>query len=210
MMGFRGNYSQTGGKIRAMPKTRLSRPEQSRAQRAPSTRPRAAEPPNKQPPLAAGELQAGDAAPEFDLPATSGGRVSLRSMRGKAVVLYFYPKDDTSGCTKEACSFRDGIGEFRRRGAEILGVSMDSLDSHHKFAGKFSLPFALLSDEDGKTCRAYGVYRKKSMYGREYWGIERSTFVIDPQGHLAAVYRKVKVEGHDQEVLRALAALPTA
>ena len=193
-----------------MPKTKQPPRKQSRPKRAQSTPPQAVQPPKKQPPLTAGELQTGDAAPDFDLPATSGARVSLRSLRGKAVVLYFYPKDDTSGCTKEACSFRDGIAGFRRRGAEILGVSMDSLDSHHKFASKFSLPFPLLSDEDGKTCRAYGVYQKKSMYGREYWGIERSTFVIDRQGRLAAVYRKVKVDGHDQEVLGALATLPPA
>jgi peroxiredoxin Q/BCP len=193
-----------------MPKPKPSRSKRPLPKRAASTRSRAAQPPSRQPQLTSAELQTGDAAPEFDLPATTGGRVSLRSLRGKAVVLYFYPKDDTSGCTKEACSFRDGIGEFRRRGAEILGVSMDSLDSHHKFAGKFSLPFPLLSDDDGKTCRAYGVYQKKSMYGREYWGIERSTFVINPQGRLAAVYRKVKVDGHDQEVLQALARLPTA
>jgi len=151
---------------------------------------------------------AGDAAPEFDLPDGSGRRVSLRALRGRPVVLYFYPKDSTPGCTKEACAFRDGYAVFQKLGAEILGVSLDSQASHARFAGKYSLPFPLLSDEDGRVSRAYGAYGRKMTFGVKYLGIERSTFVIDRDGRLAAVFRKVKVDGHDREVLEILRRLP--
>jgi len=120
------------------------------------------------------------------------------------VVLYFYPKDDTPGCTKEACSFRDERPKFDKKDAVILGVSFDDLESHKKFAGKYKLPFPLLSDADKKIAEAYGVYKEKSMYGRTYMGIERSTFVIDKDGKIAQVYRKVRVDGHSDEVLGAL------
>jgi peroxiredoxin Q/BCP len=155
--------------------------------------------------MAAKELNVGDAAPDFRLPSTEGRDISLKEFRGKKnVVLYFYPKDDTPGCTKEACSFRDERPKFDKKEAVILGVSFDDLESHKKFAGKFKLPFPLLSDADKKVAAAYGVYKEKSMYGRTYMGIERSTFVIDKYGKIAQVYRKVKVDGHSDEILEAL------
>ncbi|HTN42280.1 MAG TPA: thioredoxin-dependent thiol peroxidase [Nitrospiria bacterium] len=155
--------------------------------------------------MAANELNVGDAAPDFRLPSTEGREISLKEFRGKKkVVLYFYPKDDTPGCTKEACSFRDERSKFDKEDAVILGVSFDDLESHKKFAGKFKLPFPLLSDADKKVAEAYGVYKEKSMYGRTYMGIERSTFVIDKDGKIARIYRKVKVDGHSDEILGAL------
>ena len=151
------------------------------------------------------ELNVGDAAPDFRLSSTEGREISLKEFRGKKnVVLYFYPKDDTPGCTKEACSFRDERSKFDKKDAVILGVSFDDLESHKKFAGKFKLPFPLLSDTDKKVAEAYGVYKEKSMYGRTYMGIERSTFVIDKDGKIAQIYRKVKVDGHSDEILEAL------
>ena len=151
------------------------------------------------------ELNVGDAAPDFRLSSTEGREISLKEFRGKKnVVLYFYPKDDTPGCTKEACSFRDERSKFDKKDAVILGVSFDDLESHTKFVGKYKLPFPLLSDADKKVAEAYGVYKEKSMYGRTYMGIERSTFVIDKEGKIAQVYRKVKVEGHSDEILGAL------
>jgi peroxiredoxin Q/BCP len=155
--------------------------------------------------MAAKELKVGDAAPDFHLPSTEGREIALKEFRGKKnVVLYFYPKDDTPGCTKEACSFRDERPKFDKKDAVILGVSFDDLESHKKFAGKYKLPFPLLSDADKKIAEAYGVYKEKSMYGRTYMGIERSTFVIDKDGKIAQVYRKVKVDGHSDEILGAL------
>jgi peroxiredoxin Q/BCP len=155
--------------------------------------------------MAAKELKVGDAAPDFHLPSTEGREISLKEFRGKKnVVLYFYPKDDTPGCTKEACSFRDERPKFDKKDAVILGVSFDDLESHKKFAGKYKLPFPLLSDADKKIAEAYGVYKEKSMYGRTYMGIERSTFVIDKDGKIAQVYRKVKVDGHSDEILKDL------
>lgn len=150
------------------------------------------------------ELAIGDKAPEFSLKDQDGQVVTLRSLKGKQVVLYFYPKDDTSGCTKEACGFRDSLGPIQKAGAVVLGVSLDGEASHRKFIAKFALPFPLLCDEDAALSKAYGVYKEKSMYGRKYWGIERSTFVIDPAGTLKAVFPKVKVDGHVDEVLAAL------
>lgn len=150
------------------------------------------------------ELAVGVKAPDITLPDQSGKTVSLKDFRGKQVVLYFYPKDDTPGCTKEACSFRDSQAALKKAGAVVLGVSMDGKVSHQKFVDKFKLPFTLLSDEDATVSKAYGVYKLKNMYGRTYWGLERSTFVIDPAGKLKAIFRKVKVDGHTDEVLGAL------
>lgn len=148
----------------------------------------------------------GKPAPDFTLPSTSGEPVSLRQFKGKkSVVLYFYPKDDAPGCTKEACGFRDLAGEFEQAGAVILGISTDAVDSHLKFRDKHQLPFTLLSDEDGAISRAYGVYKQKNLYGKKYLGIERSTFIIDRTGRVAQIYPKVKVEGHVQDVLEFLA-----
>ncbi|MER3423438.1 MAG: thioredoxin-dependent thiol peroxidase [Nitrospiraceae bacterium] len=152
----------------------------------------------------ADEPKAGDRAPVFSLLDETGKTVSLKSLKGKQVVLYFYPKDDTPGCTKEACSFRDAYGRIQEAGAVILGVSLDGRDSHRKFIEKYKLPFPLLSDEDAKVSKAYGVYKEKNMYGKKYWGIERSTFVIDQTGVIKAEFRKVKVDGHVDEVLDAL------
>jgi len=154
----------------------------------------------------ADELEVGSKAPDFALPDQDGSRVTLKSFKGKQVVLYFYPKDDTSGCTKEACDFRDSLAPIKKAGAVVLGVSKDGQASHQKFIAKYGLPFALLSDEDTAVCKAYGVYKEKSMYGRKYLGIERSTFVIDAAGRLKALFRKVKVPGHVDEVLTALKA----
>lgn len=152
------------------------------------------------------ELEIGDKAPELAIPDQDGTRVSLKDLKGKQVVLYFYPKDDTPGCTKESCDFRDSMGLIKKTGAVILGVSLDGQASHQKFIKKFSLPFPLLSDEDKTVSNAYGVYKEKSMYGKKYWGIERSTFVIDTDGTLKRIFRKVKVDGHVDEVLAALRA----
>ena len=151
-------------------------------------------------------LKVGDKAPDFSLPSATGQTITLKSLRGKHVVLYFYPKDDTPGCTKEACSFRDEITQIEKAHAVVLGVSTDGLASHQKFSKKHGLPFALLSDESLVVAKAYGVYKQKSMYGRTYWGIERSTFVIDERGKLTAIFRKVKVDGHVEQVMTALKA----
>lgn len=148
----------------------------------------------------------GDRAPAFTLETGDGRRISLADFAGKkSVVLYFYPKDMTSGCTAEACAFRDAYARFKKAGAEILGVSMDSAARHAAFTDKYALPFPLLADVDGAVSRAYAVYKEKSMYGRKFWGIERSTFVIGPGGRIRRAWRKVKVNGHDQDVLEALA-----
>lgn len=156
--------------------------------------------------MASVSLAVGRPAPAFALKTGEGETVRLSEARGKTVVLYFYPKDDTPGCTKEACSFRDELAEFTKAQAVILGVSGDDLRSHQRFAGKFSLTFPLLSDPDHAVAKAYGVYKQKSMYGRTYWGIERTTFVIDGRGRLSAVFPKVKVEGHTRDVLEAVRA----
>jgi len=151
-------------------------------------------------------LDVGDKAPELSLPDQHGKTVTLRSFKGKQIVLYFYPKDDTPGCTKESCDFRDVESQILRAGGVIVGVSLDGKESHQKFIKKYGLPFPLLSDEDAGVAKAYGVFKEKNMYGKKYWGIERSTFVIDPAGKLKAVFRKVKVDGHADEVLTALKA----
>ena len=148
----------------------------------------------------AGELKIGDKAPAFSLKTEDGRTVSLKSLKGGQVVLYFYPKDDTPGCTKEACGFRDSITSIGKADAVVLGVSMDDAASHAKFIKKYSLSFPLLCDEEGTVSKAYGVYKKKNMYGRIYWGIERSTFIIDGTGRFTAIFRKVKVDGHVAEI----------
>ena len=160
--------------------------------------------------MAAGSLQVGKRAPAFALQDESGRTVRLSDFRGRRVVLYFYPKDDTPGCTKEACNFRDDLAALSRERAVVLGVSRDDIASHARFAQKFRLNFPLLSDPDAAVCKAYGVYKQKSMYGRTYWGIERTTFVIDERGHIVAVFPKVSVDGHSQAVLQALERRPKA
>ncbi len=149
------------------------------------------------------KLKEGDPAPAFKASA-SGGEVSLAEFRGRHVVLYFYPKDDTPGCTKEACAFRDQFAEFRKKGAAVLGVSVDSVKSHAKFAEKFSLPFTLLSDADRKIVEAYGVWGEKQFMGRKYMGTNRVTFLIGPDGRIKKIWPKVKPEEHATEVLAAL------
>jgi thioredoxin-dependent peroxiredoxin len=157
----------------------------------------------------------GRKAPAFRAPDQSGTVRSLAQCKGRTVVLYFYPKDDTSGCTVEACSFRDGWAKFRKAGIEVFGVSPDGTTSHAKFAKKFSLPFPLLADEPaaGKAptiCSAYGTWQEKSMYGKKYMGVARTTFVIGADGKVAARFDKVKPDGHADEILAAIAALPSA
>lgn len=151
------------------------------------------------------KLSEGSIAPDFKLESDDGKSYSLSEFRGKKnVVLYFYPKDDTPGCTKEACSFRDNVSEFVQRNVQILGVSLDNIASHSKFKEKYDLNFPLLSDPDHKVSRAYGVYRLKKIYGNEFWGIERSTFVIDKSGKIKKVFPHVSVNGHINEVLKSL------
>ncbi|MDJ1156713.1 peroxiredoxin [Chelatococcus sp. SYSU_G07232] len=152
-------------------------------------------------------LQQGDKAPDFELPASGHAGVKLSSFRGRKVVLYFYPKDDTSGCTKEAIAFNALRGRFAAADTEIVGMSADSVASHDKFRAKYDLGFALASDETKAVLQAYGVWVEKSMYGRKYMGIERSTFLIDREGVIARVWPKVKIPGHAEEVLAAAEAL---
>ncbi len=149
-------------------------------------------------------LGEGNKAPDFALKDDNGGTVRLSALKGKTVVLYFYPKDDTPGCTKEACSFRDGFGEIQKKGAVVLGVSPDSVDSHKKFKEKFHLNFPLLSDDEKKVVNAYGVWKQKALYGRKYMGVERTTFVIGADGKIRKIFPKVKVDGHYEEVLAEL------
>ena len=149
-------------------------------------------------------LKIGDKAPSFELPAVDGQLVSLNDFKGKTVVLYFYPKDMTPGCTQQACDFNDSLGALKKKKAVVLGVSRDSLQRHEKFREKYGLDFPLLSDESGEVCKAYGVWKKKSLYGRDFMGIERSTFVIGPDGKIQAIFQKVKVKGHSNAVLDVL------
>lgn len=150
------------------------------------------------------ELAVGDAAPEFTLPRDGGGALSLADLRGKSVVLYFYPRDDTPGCTTEALDFTALGAEFAAAGAEVLGVSKDSAASHDKFKSKHELGVTLLSDEEGAVCEAYGAWVEKSMYGKKYMGIDRATFLIGADGRIRRIWRKVKVKGHAAEALAAL------
>ena len=154
----------------------------------------------------ASQLSEGDLAPDIELPASSGGTVKLSSLRGKNVVLYFYPEDDTSGCTREACAFRDGMPKFEGLDAVVLGVSKDSMKSHDNFIKKYSLNFTLLSDEDLAAHKLYDTWKEKNNYGRKYWGTERSTFGIDKKVKIKKIFRRVHVDGHDEEVLKALRA----
>ena len=147
------------------------------------------------------KLEIGKKAPEFSVRYQEGKTVKLSDFKGKNIILYFYPKDDTPGCTKEACNFRDSYDIFRKNGIEILGVSKDSADSHKKFIGKYNLPFKLLSDEDGKICEKYGAWVEKSLYGRKYIGIARTTFLIDKEGKIKHIFRNVNPEQHDKEIL---------
>jgi peroxiredoxin len=155
-------------------------------------------------------LDPGASAPDFDLPTNGGGRFSLAAQAGKPVVLYFYPKDLTTGCTKEAEAFRDLYSAFQDAGAVVVGASKDPVKKHDQFVEKHNLPFPLLSDEDGSLCEAYGVWVEKSMYGRKYMGIERATYLIAADGTIAQVWRKVKVAGHVAAVLDAVKALGKA
>jgi len=152
------------------------------------------------------ELQEGDLAPDFTASRSGGGTVSLHDFRGRDVVLYFYPKDDTPGCTMEACTFRDVHGEIEGTNAVLLGVSPDDVSSHDRFIAKYDLPFLLLADTDHSIAEAYGVWTEKSMYGKTYMGVERSTFLVDGDGIIRKVWRKVKPNEHAEEVLSALHA----
>ena len=149
-------------------------------------------------------VKAGTPAPQFSLPSDDGSTVSLSALRGKPVVVYFYPKDDTSGCTTEACEFRDNWRAVQKAGAVVLGVSPDSVASHGKFKMKYRLPFPLLADTDHAVAEAYGTWGEKAMYGRKYFGIRRTTFVIGPDGKVKKVFERVKPKGHAAEVLAAL------
>ncbi|MBL8543140.1 MAG: thioredoxin-dependent thiol peroxidase [Hyphomonadaceae bacterium] len=155
-------------------------------------------------------LKPGDPAPPFDLPTAGGGRVSLAKLKGRRVVLYFYPKDDTPGCTQEALNFTEKAKAFAAAATTVVGVSRDSPAKHDKFAAKHGLKVTLASDEDGAVCEAYGVWVEKTLYGRSYMGVERATFLVDPKGKIARVWRKVKVPGHVEDVLQEVNGSSTA
>ena len=150
------------------------------------------------------KLKEGDVAPKFSVATSGGGKISLADYQGQNVILYFYPRDDTPGCTKEACAFRDHFAEFKKKGAVVLGVSPDSVKSHDKFVDKFKLPFTLLSDEDRKIVEAYGVWGEKTFMGRKYQGVYRVTFLIGPDGMIKKIWPAVKPEEHAEEVLAEL------
>jgi peroxiredoxin Q/BCP len=152
-------------------------------------------------------VEPGKKAPDFTLPADDGGKVKLSSLRGQPVVLYFYPRDNTPGCTREACAFRDQKSALTKLGAKVLGVSTDSVASHEKFRDKHQLNFPLLADEDHKVAEKFGAWREKNLYGKKSMGIQRSTFLIDAEGKVAKVWQKVSVDGHDEEVIAALKEL---
>ena len=150
------------------------------------------------------ELRVGKKAPDFSLVGNDGKKHSLKEFLGKKLILYFYPKDDTSGCTKEACSFRDNLSSIKKKDAVVVGVSPDAISAHEKFISKFDLNFLLLSDESKDMLQAYGIWKEKSMYGRKYMGVERTTLIIDEKGKIVYIFSKVKVDGHTEEVLKAL------
>jgi peroxiredoxin Q/BCP len=152
-------------------------------------------------------IEPGQKAPAFTLTADDGSKVRLSDLRGRPVVLYFYPKDDTPGCTKEACAFRDQKAKLQKLGAAVLGISVDSVESHGKFRDKYKLNFPLLVDADHKVAAKYGAWREKNMYGKKSMGIQRSTFLVDSTGKVARVWKAVKVDGHDEQVLAALGKL---
>jgi Peroxiredoxin len=154
------------------------------------------------------EPKAGDMAPDFRLPSTSGKEMTLKEHRGKDVILYFYPKDDTPGCTAEACSFRDHESDLSKAHAVVLGVSTDSIESHGKFRGKYELNFPLLSDSTGDIVKMYGVWKEKNMYGKRYWGVARTTFWIGPDGKIKKIWKKVDTKRHAEDVLADLSAAP--
>lgn len=156
------------------------------------------------------DLRIGDPAPDFTLPTDGGEEITLSGLKGQKVVLYFYPKDDTPGCTAESCDFRDNLSEFESLNAQIIGISKCSVSKHDKFKAKHALNFPLASDEHGNVCERYGVWVEKSMYGRKYMGIERSTFLIDEDGKIAGLWRKVSVPGHVSAVRSALEKLNQA
>lgn len=150
-------------------------------------------------------LEIGSKAPDFTLPTDEADKtVSLRSLKGKTVLLYFYPRDDTPGCTVEACAFRDEFARFKKLGIEIFGISRDSSERHAKFRAKYQLPFTLLVDEEGETCKAYGVLKKKTTFGKTHFGIERSTFLIDPTQKISRIWRNVKASDHVENILNEL------
>ncbi len=149
-------------------------------------------------------LKEGDKAPEFKLTADTGEKISLSKFRGKKIVLYFYPKDNTSGCTAEACDFRDNINVFNKKDIVVIGVSKDSVESHKRFKEKYKLPFLLLSDETIDVLKAYGVWKEKSLYGKKFMGVERTTFIINEKGIIEKIFSKVKVKGHIEEILKNL------
>ena len=150
------------------------------------------------------DLQEGDPAPDFELPITGGGTLRLSENRGNNVILYFYPKDDTPGCTTEACNFRDNLDLLNETGALVYGISPDTVKSHDKFINKFDLNFPLLADEGAAVAKLYGVWKEKNMYGRKYMGIERTTFLIDSEGNISKIWRKVKPAGHAEAILKLL------
>ncbi|MDE0800579.1 MAG: thioredoxin-dependent thiol peroxidase [Rhodospirillaceae bacterium] len=152
-------------------------------------------------------IKIGNKAPNFNLPVNGGQTASLNSLTGKNVIVYFYPKDDTPGCTKEACGFRDAMPDFKKANTVVIGISKDTIEKHEKFISKYDLNFSLASDENNSMCDDYEVWKEKNMYGRKYMGIERSTFLVDGKGILRAEWRKVKVSGHVDEVLAAVQAL---
>lgn len=156
------------------------------------------------------ELTVGQTAPDFTLPTDGAGQVTLSQFGGQKLVIYFYPKDDTPGCTTETCDFRDHIKDLEKLGAQVIGISKDSVKSHDKFKAKYDLNFPLASDENSDVCERFGVWVEKSMYGKKYMGIERSTFLIDEQGKIAQIWRNVKVPGHVAEVAKAIKGLAQA
>ena len=153
-------------------------------------------------------LKEGDKAPSFNMPANTGGNVSLSKLKNQKVILYFYPRDDTPGCTKEACGFRDDLSKYKKAGAVVIGVSRDSLESHEKFVKKYDLNFTLASDKDSDVCEKYDVWRMKNNYGKTYFGIQRTTFLIDTKGKINKIWEKVKVDGHVDDVLKAVKECP--
>ncbi len=188
-------------KAKKTPKRVVKKTRKTAPKRAPASRPPAAPtPPTEPSPV----LMEGMRAPDFRLRAYPEGEYSLADFRGKKVVLYFYPKDDTPGCTMEACSFRDTKSEWEGTGAVVLGISNDNWSSHQAFAQRYNLNFTLLSDPDASVSKDYGVYKEKNMYGKKFWGIERTTFIIDPEGKIAKIFPRVQVDGHSAEVLETL------
>ena len=153
-------------------------------------------------------LKEGDKAPSFNMPTNAGENVSLSKLKNQKVILYFYPRDDTPGCTKEACGFRDELSKYKRAGAVVIGVSRDSLESHERFVKKYNLNFTLASDKDSDVCEKYDVWRMKNNYGKTYFGIQRTTFLIDTKGKINKIWEKVKVDGHVDDVLKAVKECP--